>query len=72
MTTYGYARISTPKQSIERQISNLRNFDPAITIVQETYSGRVSERPRWKWLLARVRPGDTIAHTSRCVRRRRR
>jgi DNA invertase Pin-like site-specific DNA recombinase len=64
MTTYGYARISTPKQSIERQISNLRNFDPAITIVRETYSGRVSERPRWKWLLARVRPGDTIVFDS--------
>lgn len=60
MTVYGYARISTPRQSIERQMTNLRAYDPTMTVVQETWSGRVSERPKWRSLVRRVAAGDTI------------
>ena len=39
MSEYGYARISRPKQSIERQIRNIKASYPDATIVQEAYTG---------------------------------
>ena len=36
---YGYCRISTPKQNIERQVRNILKDFPDAMIVQETYSG---------------------------------
>ena len=60
MATYGYARISTPKQDIERQVRNLLAYDPSMTIYREQYSARTTARPRFRRLLSRVREGDTI------------
>ena len=40
MTTYGYARVSTPKQDIERQVRNLLAYDPTMTLYREQYSAR--------------------------------
>lgn len=64
MTTYGYARVSTPTQSLTRQVENLSAYDPAIRIYQEKYSGRVAERPEYVKLKRRVLPGDTIVFDS--------
>ena len=61
---YGYARISTPSQSISRQIRNLRNYDPEIVIIEEAYSGTTQVRPRWQRLLRSIEPGDTIIFDS--------
>lgn len=36
---YGYCRISTPKQNIERQIRNILREYPDAIIVQETFTG---------------------------------
>ena len=36
---YGYCRISTQKQSIERQIKNIMSTYPTAAIVQEIYTG---------------------------------
>lgn len=60
MTTYGYARVSTPQQSISRQIRNLLAYDPTMTLYEEEYSGRILARPEFAKLLRRVRSGDTI------------
>lgn len=60
MTVYGYARISTPQQDITRQVRNLLRHDPDIKIYEETYSGTKSDRPRFRALVKRVCPGDTI------------
>lgn len=39
MAEYGYCRISTQKQSIERQIRNIRSHYPKAIIFQEVYTG---------------------------------
>ena len=47
---YGYARISRPKQSIERQIRNIKTEYPDAIILQEAYTGRKINRPEWNRL----------------------
>lgn len=60
MTTFGYARVSTPRQSLNRQVRNLLAYDPRMTLYEEEYTGRTLARPAFAKLLRRVRPGDTI------------
>lgn len=57
---YGYCRISSPSQSITRQIVNIIRAYPNAKIVEETYTGRTSARPKYQWLLKIVKSGDTI------------
>lgn len=54
-TTYGYARISTMKQNIERQIDNIKREYPAAVIITEEYTGTTTERPKWNKLIERVK-----------------
>lgn len=44
---YGYCRISTPKQSIDRQVRNIEREFPDAHIVEETYTGTTTRRPKW-------------------------
>lgn len=53
----GYARVSTPKQKLERQIQNLKAAYPEIVIVAEVYSAKTENRPRWQKLLRQCRAG---------------
>lgn len=39
MFVYGYCRISTPQQNIERQVRNIAAAYPAAHIVREVYTG---------------------------------
>lgn len=57
MTTYGYCRISTNKQSIERQVRNIKSTYPDAVIVQEAYTGTTMDRREWDKLRKAVRPG---------------
>ncbi len=61
---YGYARISRPTQSIERQIRNILERDSHAHIFKEAYTGTTQDRPEWVKLLKRVKPGDTIIFDS--------
>lgn len=61
---YGYARISRPQQSIDRQIRNMKIFDPDIIVVQEIFTGTKVSRPEWSKLHTRVKEGDTIVFDS--------
>lgn len=61
---FGYARISTPKQSIDRQIRNIKDYDPAASIYQEAYTGTKADRPEWNKLRKRAAEGDTIIFDS--------
>ena len=61
---YGYARISNPKQSIDRQIRNLKEKYPNAVIVDEAFTGTTSARPKWQRLFAHVKEGDTIIFDS--------
>lgn len=55
--TVGYARVSTPKQKLDRQIANLKNAYPDIVIVAEVYTGSTESRPKWSKLLRQCRAG---------------
>ena len=60
MKRYGYVRISTMKQSIERQIRNIKELYPDAIIVTDEYTGTKLDRPGWTKLYKKVKPGDTI------------
>ena len=64
MTTYGYCRISTPKQSIERQVRNIKAAYPNAHILQEAYTGTSLDRPEWSKLQKVLRSGDAIVFDS--------
>lgn len=57
---YGYARVSTKHQKLQRQISNITEVCPKATIIREFYTGTTQSRPYWDRLLDQVRAGDTI------------
>lgn len=63
-TVYGYSRISTRKQSIERQIRNIKSAYPDAVIVEEVFTGTTADRPSWNKLLKIVKAGDTIVFDS--------
>ena len=65
MKTYGYCRISTGKQNIDRQIRNIRDEYPEAMIVEEIYTGTKMEgREKWLKLIKNVRQGDRIVFDS--------
>ena len=62
---YGYCRISTDKQNIERQIRNIQKAYPDAVIKQEIYTGTKTDgRKVFEQLLKIVRSGDTIVFDS--------
>lgn len=61
---YGYCRISTPKQSIERQERNIISSFPNAVIYKEAYTGAVTARPIWNKLYKALRSGDTVVFDS--------
>jgi DNA invertase Pin-like site-specific DNA recombinase len=61
---YGYARISTPRQNIDRQIRNIKKAFPESLIIRETYTGTTIDRKEWNKLQAKVTKGDTIVFDS--------
>ena len=64
MCVYGYCRISTKQQSIERQIRNIKACYPDAVIVTEIYTGTRQDRPEWNKLYKRVKAGDSIVFDS--------
>ena len=64
MKQYGYARVSTKRQNIERQIRNIISYYPKAIVFQDKYTGRKMARPDWDRLLKLVREGDTIIFDS--------
>lgn len=69
---YGYCRISTKKQNIERQERNIKAAYPDAVIVREVYTGTRSERPEWLKIMRQVEKGmverivfDSVSRMSR-------
>lgn len=58
--TYGYCRVSTMKQNIERQIRNIKSEYPDAIIVTDEYTGTKLDRPGWLKLRKTLKPGDTV------------
>lgn len=61
---YGYCRISTKKQSIERQIRNIKGAYPDAVIVQEEYTGISANRPEWNKLFRKLKAKDIVIFDS--------
>ena len=62
---FGYCRISTDRQNIERQIRNIQKAYPDAIIKQEVYTGTKTDgRKVFEQLLKIVRSGDTIVFDS--------
>lgn len=62
---YGYVRISTKKQSIDRQIRNILRVYPEALIVKEVYTGtKFQGRKEFDKILRLVQNSDTIVFDS--------
>ena len=62
---YGYARVSTAKQSIERQIRNIKAEYESAVIFEEKFTGtKLEGRKEFQKLLKVVKQGDTIVFDS--------
>lgn len=62
---YGYCRISTRQQSMERQIRNIKSEYNDAIIVAEVYTGtKLQERPEWNKLYKKLKTGDTVVFDS--------
>ena len=59
-TIYGYARVSTVRQDVNRQIKNIKDKYPDAIIFAEEYTGTKIRRPEFDKLLNVVKEGDTI------------
>lgn len=62
---YGYCRVSTKQQNIERQIRNIQASYPGAVIVQEKFTGtKLDGRTEFQKLLKLVKAGDVIVFDS--------
>ena len=61
---YGYCRVSTTHQRIVRQVTNIKNLYPNVSIFKEFYTGTTQVRPIWEKLLKQLHKGDTIVFDS--------
>lgn len=68
-STYGYCRVSTPKQNIERQVYNILKSYPAAEIIKEEYTGTKLDRPEWSKLYPKrlSMEGLSLIHTGNLV-----
>lgn len=65
MAIYGYCRISTKTQNIERQQRNIYGAYPDTKkIYSEAFTGTTANRPEWNKLKKVVKAGDTIVFDS--------
>lgn len=62
---YGYCRISTKRQNIERQERNIKAAFPDAVIIKEVYTGtKFQGRKELEKILDRIQAGDTIIFDS--------
>ena len=59
---YGYCRVSTQKQSLQRQIDNITSKYPEAVIITEKYTGTKIDRPEWSKLYKTIKknPNCTV------------
>ena len=65
MAIYGYCRISTAKQNIDRQVRNILAVYPKAKIIKETFTGtKFQGRKELDKILRRTKQDDTIVFDS--------
>lgn len=52
---YGYCRVSTQRQSLQRQIDNITSKYPEAIIITEKYTGTKIDRPEWNKLYKTIK-----------------
>ena len=58
---FGYIRVSTKEQNLDRQLLAMREYGISEKLIyQDKLSGRDFERPAYRLLLKKLRPGDTL------------
>ena len=61
MATYGYIRVSTADQNEDRQLDAMGALDiPPAHIFTDKQSGKDFQRPAYKSLVKKIRPGDLV------------
>ena len=68
MALYGYGRVSTQRQSLKRQIENIKTanngaYESALFFTDK-YTGSTLDRPEWNRLYKRLQAGDTVVFDS--------
>lgn len=59
--TYGYVRVSSQDQNTDRQCAAFRNLGiPESMVYTDKQSGKDFDRPGYKELLQKLKPGDTL------------
>ncbi|MDF3313457.1 recombinase family protein [Rhodococcus sp. T2V] len=58
--TVGYARVSTKRQNLDRQLDTLARLG-AEKVFTDKVTGRTMDRPEWARCREYLRPGDTLA-----------
>ena len=61
---YGYVRISTKQQNIERQIRNILKIYPEAILYKEAFTGTQISRPVFDRLIQQLRENDTVVFDS--------
>lgn len=61
---FGYCRVSTMEQSIERQIRNIKGQYPDAILFCDEYTGRTMSRPNWDKLYKQLKSGDVVVFDS--------
>lgn len=65
MSIYGYARVSTKKQNLGRQLMNIEEYNEDAIIYTEKFTGtEIDGRKEFNKLLKKVKTGDTIIFDS--------
>ena len=59
--TYGYVRVSTQEQNEARQLAAMQKFGvPERNVITEKISGKDFDRPKYRWLIQNLCPGDIL------------
>lgn len=57
---YGYVRVSTVTQNLQRQINSIKTSYPDAAIIKEEFTGKTMDRPSWNKLYKVLKKGDII------------
>lgn len=68
MKLYAYCRVSTERQSLKRQIDNIKEASngayAGALFFSDKFTGSTLDRPEWNRLYKRLKPGDTVVFDS--------
>ena len=65
MAVYGYVRVSTKEQNLDRQIDSMHEQGISNQFIYaDKESGKNFSRPAYKKLLSKIKPGDTVVFHS--------